>query len=176
MFKMPKQEYSAEFRELAVKRVKDGQAIGEVARDLGPIEQTWRNRVISTTAHTQSSGQPRPKRTLPVPTNLLDRHLAPTAPNHAWSADLTDVWTDEGWLYLAVILDLFSRGIVRWSIKSRMTTDIVLDALTMAWFRRRPAPGLIHHSERGSQYASHAFQGKLAEYEINCPRSRKGNC
>lgn len=74
------------------------------------------------------------------------------------------------------MLDLFNREVVGWSIKPRMTVDIVLDALTMAWFRRRPAAGLIHHSDRGSQYASHAFQGKLAEYGMVCSMSRKGNC
>jgi putative transposase len=116
------------------------------------------------------------KHNLPVAANLLDRNFTPTAPNQVWSADLTYVWTDEGWLYLAVVLDLFNREIVGWSIKPRMTTDIVLDALTMAWFRRRPAPGLIHHSDRGSQYASHAFRGKLAAYGMTCSMSRKANC
>ena len=116
------------------------------------------------------------KHALPVAENLLDRNFAPAAPNEAWSADITYVWTEEGWLYLAVVLDLFNREIVGWSIKPRMTVDIVTDALTMAWFRRRPAPGLIHHSDRGSQYASHAFQAKLAEYGMTCSMSRKGNC
>jgi putative transposase len=116
------------------------------------------------------------KHTLPVAPNLLDRDFAPVAPNQAWSADLTYVWTDEGWLYLAVVLDLFNREIVGWSIKPRMAVDIVTDALTMAWFRRRPAPGLIHHSDRGSQYASHAFQRKLTEYGMTCSMSRKANC
>ena len=77
---------------------------------------------------------------------------------------------------MAIVLDLFNREIVGWSIKSRMTADIVTDALTMAWFRRRPAPGLIHHSDRGSQYASGVFQAKLGEYGMICSMSRKGNC
>ena len=85
-------------------------------------------------------------------------------------------WTDESWLYLAVVLDLFNCEIVGRSIKPGMTVDIVTDALTMAWFRRRPAPGLIHHSDRGSQYASHAFQAKLAACGMTCSMSRKGNC
>jgi len=113
---------------------------------------------------------------LAVAANLLDRNFSPEAPNQAWSADITYIWTDEGWLYLAVVLDLFNREIVGWSIKPKMTADIVMDALTMAWFRRRPAPGLIHHSDRGSQYASHPFQDKLAEYGMICSMSRKGNC
>jgi putative transposase len=116
------------------------------------------------------------KHRLPVAPNLLNRNFAPPAPNQSWSADITYIWTDEGWLYLAVVLDLFNREVVGWSIKPRMTTDIVLDALTMAWFRRQPAAGLIHHSDRGSQYASHAFQGRLAEYGMVCSMSRKGNC
>ncbi len=116
------------------------------------------------------------KHRMPVAPNRLDRHFGPVAPNQAWAADITYIWTDEGWLYLAVVLDLFSREVVGWSIKPRMTVDIVLDALTMAWFRRQPAAGLIHHSDRGSQYASHEFQGKLTEYGMVCSMSRKGNC
>ena len=116
------------------------------------------------------------KHRLPVAPNLLDRNFTPAAPNQAWTADLTYIWTGEGWLYLAVVLDLFNREVVGWSIKPRMTTDIVIDALAMAWFRRKPAPGLIHHSDRGSQYASHAFQAQLKEYGIICSMSRKGNC
>ena len=116
------------------------------------------------------------KHTLPIAKNLLDRNFTPAAPNQVWTADMTYIWTDEGWLYLAVVIDLFNREIVGWSIKAKMTTDIVLDALTMAWFRRKPAPGLMHHSDRGSQYASHAFQVRLKEYGMVCSMSRKGNC
>ncbi len=116
------------------------------------------------------------KHSLPVAPNLLDRKFTPTAPNKVWSADLTYIWTAEGWLYLAVVLDLFNREVVGWSLKPGMTADIVIDALTMAWFRRKPAPGLIHHSDRGSQYASHAFQARLKKYGMVCSMSRKGNC
>lgn len=89
---------------------------------------------------------------------------------------MTYTWTDEGWLYLAVVLDLFNREIVGWSLQPGMTADIVCDALTMAWFRRKPEAGLIHHSDRGSQYASHAFQDKLAGFGMQCSMSRKGDC
>lgn len=116
------------------------------------------------------------RHSLPVAPNLLERNFAPAAPNQAWSADLTYIWTDEGWLYLAVVLDLFNREVIGWSIKPHMTADIVIDALTMAWFRRKPGVGLIHHSDRGSQYASHAFQSRLKEYGMTCSMSRKGNC
>ena len=90
------------------------------------------------------------KHDLPIAGNLLDRNLAPAAPNQVWTSDITYLWTDEGWLYLAIVLDLFNREVVGWSLKPRMTTDIVADALTMAWFRKRPTPGLMHHSDRGT--------------------------
>lgn len=116
------------------------------------------------------------RHTLPVADNLLDRNFNPPAPNRVWTSDLTYLWTEEGWLYLAVVLDLFNREVIGWSIKPRMTADLVTDALRMAWFRRRPAAGVMHHSDRGSQYASHAFQQQLAEYGMTCSMSRKGNC
>ena len=108
--------------------------------------------------------------------NRLDRQFQPSAPNQAWSSDITYVWTTEGWLYLAIVLDLFNREVVGWSIQPSMTVDLVTDALRMAWFRRQPAPGLIHHSDRGSQYAAGVFQDLLREYGMKCSMSRKGNC
>jgi transposase InsO family protein len=116
------------------------------------------------------------KHNLPVAQNLLDRDFTPIAPNQVWTSDITYLWTDEGWLYLAIVLDLFNREVVGWSLKPRMTADIVTDALTMAWFRRRPPAGLMHHSDRESQYASHAFQSLLTKYKMICSMSRKGNC
>ena len=116
------------------------------------------------------------KHKLPIAPNLLDRNFTPSAPNQVWTSDITYLWTDEGWLYLAIVLDLFNREVVGWSLKPRMTADIVTDALTMAWFRRKPAPGVLHHSDRGSQYASVDFQDKLSEYGMTCSMSRKGNC
>lgn len=116
------------------------------------------------------------KHGLSVAANLLDRNFMPAAPNQVWTSDITYLWTDEGWLYLAIVLDLFNREVVGWSLKPRMTTDIVTDALTMAWFRRRPDAGVMHHSDRGSQYASHAFQDQLKKYGMTCSMSRKVNC
>ena len=116
------------------------------------------------------------KHALPVADNLLARDFTPSGPNQVWTADITYLWTDEGWLYLAIVLDLFNREVVGWSLKPRLTADLVTDALTMAWFRRQPATGLMHHSDRGSQYASHCFQDKLTEYGMVCSMSRKGNC
>ncbi len=97
------------------------------------------------------------------PGNQLARNFTPEAPNRVWTGDITYIATDEGWLYLAIVRDLFNREFVRWSIKSRMTADIVIDALTMAWFRRKPDAGLIFHSDRSSQYASHAMRDKLVD-------------
>ncbi|TCG02018.1 transposase, partial [Paraburkholderia steynii] len=116
------------------------------------------------------------KHKLPVAPNLLDRQFDPDEPNQVFTSDITYIWTSEGWLYLAVVLDLFNREVVGWSLKEHMTADLVVDALVMAWFRRKPAAGAIHHSDRGSQYCSHAFQEKLREYGMRCSMSRKGNC
>ena len=116
------------------------------------------------------------KHNLPVSPNLIGRDFSPVAPDRLWASDITYLWTDEGWLYLAVVVDLFSRQVVGWSMKPRMKTDLVLDALRMAWFRRRPARGLIFHSDRGSQYCAMAFRDALAQYGIASSMSRKGDC
>jgi putative transposase len=116
------------------------------------------------------------KHSMPVADNLLQRNFTPEAPNRVWTADITYIATDEGWLYLSIVLDLFNREVVGWSIKSRMTADIVTDALTMAWFRRKPEAGVIFHSDRGSQYAGHAVRDKLVEYGMTASMSRKANC
>ena len=116
------------------------------------------------------------KHSMPVATNLLARQFAPAAPNQVWTGDITYIATGEGWLYLAVILDLFNREVVGWSIKPRMTADLVTDALAMAWFRRKPPAGVIFHSDRGSQYASQVMRDRLAGYAMTASMSRKGNC
>lgn len=113
---------------------------------------------------------------LPVAENLLDRQFRPTAPNQVCSSDITYLATDEGWVYLAVVIDLFSRQVVGWSMKPHMKTELVRDALQMAWFRRRPESGLIFHSDRSSQYCAHEFRGVLQGYCMRSSMSRKGNC
>lgn len=113
---------------------------------------------------------------LPVAANLIARDFAPAMPNAVWTTDITYIATDEGWLYLAVMLDLFSRQVVGWAIGPRMTKALVIDALRMAWFRRRPAKGLIVHSDRGSQYCSHEFQSALNAYGMRSSMSRKADC
>lgn len=113
---------------------------------------------------------------LPVAANLIARDFAPATPNAVWTTDITYIATDEGWLYLAVMLDLFSRQVVGWAIGPRMTKALVIDALRMAWFRRRPNKGLIVHSDRGSQYCSHEFQAALKAYGMRSSMSRKADC
>lgn len=108
--------------------------------------------------------------------NTLDREFTATAPNQKWVADFTYVWTSEGWLYVAAVLDLFSRRIVGWSMKSHMTADLVTDALIMAIWRRRPDPELLHHSDQGSQYTCEQFQKLLSDHGIECSMSRLGEC
>ena len=114
--------------------------------------------------------------TLPVAPNRLDQNFKAMRPDEVWTADITYLATGEGWLYLAVVLDLYTRQIVGWAMRERMTQDLVIDALRMAWFRRRPSRGLMHHSDRGSQYCSHDFQKQIAEYGMLASMSRKGNC
>ena len=116
------------------------------------------------------------KHNLPIAPNLLDRHFQPEQPNAVWTGDITYISTDEGWLYLAGVIDLYARQVVGWSMAPHMETSLVTDALRMAWFRRRPEPGLIFHSDRGSQYCSREFQSTLTEYGMKSSMSRKGNC
>lgn len=111
----------------------------------------------------------------PVAPNLLGRKFRVAAPNRVWVADITYIPTDEGWLYLATELDLYSHRIVGWSLSSRMSRRLVLDALALAVGRRRPEPGLIHHSDRGVQYACGDFQKALKRYGMVPSMSRKGD-
>ena len=113
---------------------------------------------------------------LPVAPNILARDFEATAPNQKWAGDITYIWTSEGWLYLAVILDLFSRMVIGWSIKPRLTADLVCDALRMAIANRLPLGKPLMHSDRGSQYASNQHQRILQAFGITCSMSRKGDC
>lgn len=115
---------------------------------------------------------------LPIASNLLDRKFAVAAPNRARPGDVTYIPAEEGWLLLAVVMDPFSRRIVGWSMQDNMRSEVVIDALEMAWFQRSPDKnaGLIFHSDRGSQYASREFNQVLSEHRITPSMSRKGNC
>lgn len=107
--------------------------------------------------------------------NVLDRQFQASSPNQKWVADFTYLWTAEGWLYVAVVLDLYSRRAVGWSMQSEMTSQLVTDALMMAVWRRGKPDALLHHSDRGSQYTSDAFQRLLGDLGVTCSMSRSGN-
>jgi putative transposase len=111
-----------------------------------------------------------------VAPNLLDRQFEATGPNQKWAADFTYVWTSEGWLFVAVVLDLYSRRVVGWSMQPTMTSQLVMDALLMAIFRRGRPKAVLHHSDQGSPYTSEDFQRLLESHGIVCSMSRRGNC
>ncbi|WP_188666652.1 IS3 family transposase [Terasakiella brassicae] len=108
--------------------------------------------------------------------NLLDGDFTATAPDQKWAGDITYLWTGEGWLYLAVVIDLYSRRVIGWSASRRMKKDLVIDALNKAIALRKPSKGVIFHSDRGSQYCSHKFRKLLAKYKFEQSMSGKGNC
>jgi len=113
---------------------------------------------------------------LPVAPNLPEQNFEATAPNQKWAGDITYLMSSEGWLYLAVIIDLYSRSVIGWSMNTRMTADLVCDALEMALWRRCFPKGVIFHSDRGSQYCSHAYRDRLRTHQLRQSMSRKGNC
>ncbi|WP_088458576.1 IS3 family transposase [Acinetobacter soli] len=125
-------------------------------------------------------GYRRPRTSAGIPAivaaNTLDRQFNPIQPNQLWVTDITYIRTHEGWLYLAVVIDLFSRLVVGWSMKSRITTDLALDALLMALWRRKPQHKVLIHSDQGSQYTSHEWQTFLKHHNLESSMSRRGNC
>ncbi len=112
----------------------------------------------------------------PVAPNIIDQDFAATAPDQKWGVDISYVWTREGWLYLSVVIDLFSRRVVGWAVGDRLHRELAINALRKAIVMRRPKPGLIHHSDRGSQYCSIDYQALLRSNEIVISMSGKGNC
>lgn len=112
----------------------------------------------------------------PVAPDLLEQDFSASAMNQKWTSDISYVWTDEGWLYLAVVMDLYSRAIIGWSMSRRMTQQLVCDALVMALFRRQLPRGTIIHSDRGSQYCSKRYQRLISNNGLRCSMGRKANC
>lgn len=113
---------------------------------------------------------------LPIAPNLLNQNFHVVRPNKVWVSDITYVWTREGWMYLCTVIDLYSRKVVGWAMDKRMKKELVIRALDQAYYRRRPGKGLIFHSDRGSQYASHEFRRRLRTYQMVQSMSGKGNC
>ena len=155
------------WRELLCRGVRVGKDRIRKLMKLHGIQARGKRRYVVTTDS---------KHNLPVAANLLDRNFEPEQPNAVWTSDITYIPTDEGWLYLAAVIELHSRQVVGWSMAPHMQTSLVLDALRMAWFRRRPDAGLIFHSDQGSQYCSHEFQAALGKYGMRSSMSRRGNC
>ncbi|MFZ3083142.1 IS3 family transposase, partial [Rhodoferax ferrireducens] len=131
------------------------------------LRSVWKRKFV----HTTDS-----RHALPISPNVLNRQFNPTRPNQAWVADITYIRTRSGWLYLAVVLDLFARKVVGWAMAPDMQATLVCRALQLAIAQRQPAPGLIVHSDRGSQYASAAHQALLSKHGLVGSMSRKGNC
>jgi putative transposase len=111
-----------------------------------------------------------------VAANVLDRQFVADAPNQKWVADFTYIWTAQGWLYVAAVIDLFSRRVVGWSMSATMTAQLVADAMMMAIWRRGKPDALLHHSDQGSQYTSEQFQRLMQDNGVTCSMSRSGNC
>ena len=151
--------------------VADGECVGKnrvarVMRENGIVSR--RKKRFRATTDSQHA--------MVVAPNTLDREFDVDEPNKVWVTDITYIWTREGWLYLAAILDLYSRRVVGWSMSERITRQLTLDALSMALRARAPNAGLLHHSDRGSQYASGDYRDALAAAGVECSMSRKGNC
>lgn len=151
--------------------VSDGQvcSLGRIERLMSAngIRAKQRRKFVATTDS---------KHDLPVADNVLGRDFSVDEPNRVWTSDITYIPTDEGWLYLAGVLDLCSRTAVGWSMSDSLERHLVMDALEMAYRRRQPGKGLIHHSDRGSQYASDDYRNLLANYGMQMSMSRKGDC
>jgi len=140
--------------------------VAKIMRDNG-----WRAKAAKKYKATTNSNH-----TLPVAPNLLEQNFEADVPDQKWVSDITYIWTEEGWLYLAVVLELFSRRVVGWAMAERMTAVLVCDALKMALWRRKLPKGVIVHSDRGSQYCSAAHRKLLDKHRLICSMSKKGDC
>jgi putative transposase len=149
----------------------EGESVGRnrVARIMR--SNGWRARAAKKFKATTNSNHH-----LPVAPNLLQQNFSAHQTNKKWVSDITYIWTDEGWLYLAVVMDLYSRKAVGWSLSERMTKQLVIDALQMAIWARKPPKGLILHSDRGSQYCSQEYQKLLTFHGLVCSMSKRGDC
>jgi len=158
--------------------------VDKIDRDVQEIQPCSRKRVYRLMkANNIHSKRPRKfkattnsKHNLPVAEHLLNQNFKVDKPNAVWVSDISYIWTDEGWDYLATVKDLFHKEIVGWAVSSTMTRDLAIQALKNAIQRHRPPAGLIHHSDRGVQYCSKDYQALLAQHKMLCSMSRKGNC
>jgi putative transposase len=151
--------------------LREGYAIGKKR-----VERLMRELAIQAVARKKYKATTDSAHSKPVAENLLDRDFTPAKPNISWVADITYIWTQEGWLYLATIMDLYSRKIIGWTLRDRLTKELVIGALDMAVKQRNFSADLLIHSDRGSQYASELYQLHLLQHGILCSISGKGNC
>ncbi|HNX58486.1 MAG TPA: IS3 family transposase [Spirochaetota bacterium] len=142
----------------------------------GTVARLMRKHGIQAKTRKKYKATTNSKHNLPVADNILNREFTAERRNQKWVSDITYIWTDEGWLYLAAILDLYDEAIVGWSMDSRMTKELVINALTESCIRRKPEPGGLLHSDRGSQYCSEDYQKEIERWGFICSMSRKGNC
>ena len=169
IFKEHRSKYGA--RRIMKQLHKEGHQIGiykvrRMMRELGLKAKAARRYKVTTDS----------RHSFPVAPNLLNRQFDVDRSDSVWTADITYVWTLEGWMYLAIVMDLFSRRVVGWAMDKRMKAQLTIDALAMAYWMRKPAKGLVHHSDRGSQYACHEYQNCLDAYGMIPSMSRKGDC
>lgn len=158
-------------RRMAQALQREGDAVGRyrartLMREAGVQCRQRRRRCVTTHSDPHHAVAP----------NRLERQFEVAQANRVWVGDITAVWTLEGWLYVAAVLDLHDRQLIGWAIADHMRTELVISALEMAWGRRRPAPGLIAHSDRGSQYTAHDYQALLVDYEMLASMSRQVDC
>jgi len=144
--------------------------------DRKTIAESMRRQGLRAKAAKKFKATTNSRHNLPVAPNLLQQDFTATGPNQKYAGDITYLWTEEGWLYLAVVVDLYSRLVVGWAMSERMTAQLVCDALQMALWRRCMPTGVIVHSDRGSQYCSSAYQRLIKEHGLLCSMSAKGNC
>ena len=166
---------AAKSRNGAIRLSRDLEELG-VSRDRKTIGKSLNRQGLKAKAAKKFKATTNSRHTLPVAPNLLQQNFAATAPNQKWVGDITYLWTNEGWLYLATVLDLFSRKVIGWAMSERMTAQLVCDALRMALWRRRMPEGVIVHTDRGSQYCGKEYQALNGGHKLLCSMSAKGNC
>ncbi len=168
--------FLASDRTYGARRVWHDMIVDGVSCGLHRIERLMRQQALRARPRRRRlPTDPGERHTNAVAPNVLDRAFEAPAPNRKWIADFTYIWTAEGWLYVAAVVDLFSRRVVGWSMSPTMTAQLVTDALVMAIWRRGKPDALLHHSDRGSQYTSEQFQRLMADHGVTCSMSRSGN-
>jgi transposase InsO family protein len=166
-------EYKQRYGSVKIAKTLNNRGVKVSERTVSRImtKNNWKSCTVKKYKATTNS-----KHQHPVSDNVLDRQFKASKPNQSWVTDITYIPTNEGWLYLATVMDLYSRKIVGWAMDKTMTKELVIAALKMAYKRQKPGKGVIHHSDRGVQYASSEYQKLLKKYDMTSSMSRKGNC